>query len=271
MSTNLTRHYHPTAFEQGQIKTAFKKLPVFLGVDEKMCSLTVHLNHSNGVRENKHLDWTDLDTITEINHNTFSCLLFSYYPKIDNSYIIYIESRYHGDLFISCETPDMEKTNNLVEKLEQELRLEIIKDGESPETTFRDQQYIEKSRLQELKNISAVKFDLSRLISILEELNTCYKSHCYISVIMLTRALLDHVPPVLSCKNFSEVANNYRGSKSFKESMKHLENSSRKIADQYLHTQIRQKESLPNKTQVNFSNDIDVLLSEIGRVLHETT
>jgi len=208
-----------------------------------------------------------LSTIFEINHNTFSCLLFSYFPRGKGSYIIYIESRYHGDLFIHCETPDIEKTNNLVGILEQELRLQIKQDGEISEDTSRDEQYIDRSRLQELKDIPAVPFDLSRLIRILEELNSCYKSHCYISVITLTRALLDHVPPVFSCKSFSEVANNYAGSKSFKESMKHLENSSRKIADQYLHTQIRAKESLPNKTQVGFSNDIDVLLSEIGRVL----
>jgi hypothetical protein len=232
-----------------------------------MCSLTAHLNHSNGVKENKDLDWTELDTISEINHNAFSCVLFSYHPRGDSSYIIYIESRYHGDLFIHCETPDMEKTNNLVGILEQELELQIRQDDEFSEDTFRDQQYIDRSRLQELKDIPAAQFDLSRLIRILEELNSCYESHCYISVIMLTRALLDHVPPVFSCKTFSEVASNYAGSKSFKESMRHLENSSRKIADQYLHTQIRRKESLPNKTQVSFSNDIDVLLSEIGRVL----
>ncbi len=48
--------------------------------------------------------------------------------------------------------------------------------------------------------------------------------------------------------------------------MTNLENSSRKIADSYLHTRIRNKESLPNRTQVNFSNDMDVLLSEIIRI-----
>ncbi len=127
--------------------------------------------------------------------------------------------------------------------------------------------YVDKSRIQELKAISTTKFDLSKLIKILEEMNVCNQKQCYISLIMLTRALLDHVPPIFSCKNFSEVLNNYAGTKSFKESMAHLENSSRKIADQHLHSQIRQKESLPNKTQVNFSNDIDVLLSEIVRVL----
>ena len=166
MSASLTRSYHPTAFGQGQMETAFKKLPGFLGVDEKMCSLTAHLNHSNGVKENKDLDWTELDTISEINHNAFSCVLFSYHPRGDISYIIYIESRYHGDLFIHCETPDMEKTNNLVGILEQELQLQIKQDDESSEDTFLDQQYIDRSRLQELKNIPAVQFDLSRLIRI---------------------------------------------------------------------------------------------------------
>lgn len=84
---------------------------------------------------------------------------------------------------------------------------------------------------------------------------------------MLVRSILDHVPPEFSCKSFSEVANNYAGSKSFKQSMAHLENSSRKIADAHLHTQIRKTESLPNKTQVNFTNDLDVLLAEIARIL----
>lgn len=267
MSVSLTRFYHPVTFKPGQIKNAFKKLPGFLGIDEKKCSLTAHLNHANGITERKDLGWNDLDTISEINHEAVSCLSFNYHPWSGGSSIIYIESRYHGDLFIHCDTPDVDRTNNLVSILEQELRLEINQGGESSDDTSQDRQYVDRSRLQELKDIRTTQFDLSRLIKILEELNTCYKNQCNISVITLTRALLDHVPPIFSCKTFSEVANNCAGSKSFKESIKHLENSSRKIADQYLHTQIRQKESLPNRTQVNFSNDIDVLLSEIVRVL----
>jgi len=80
--------------------------------------------------------------------------------------------------------------------------------------------------------------------------------------------MLDHIPPIFQYNKFSEVANNYgKGGKSFKESMERLENSSRKIADGYLHSQIRSKEILPNDTQVNYSNDIDLLLSEIIRLL----
>lgn len=86
-------------------------------------------------------------------------------------------------------------------------------------------------------------------------------------MIVLTRALLDHIPPIFECNKFAEVANNYDGSKSFKEAMKNLENSSRKIADHYLHSQIRKRESLPTVKQIDFSNDIDFLLAEIIRGL----
>lgn len=267
MSASLTHFYHPITFKPGQIRNAFKKLPGFLGIGEKDYSLTLYVNHSNGIKESRNIGLNDLEKVSEINHNAVSCVLFSHYPKGDSSCIIYIQSRYRGDLFIHCDTSDMDKTNNLVSILEKELRLEIKKEGDSSDDTSQEPQYIDRSRIQELKDIRAKHFDLSRLIKILEELNTCFQNNCDISVITLTRALVDHVPPIFSCKTFSEVANNYAGSKSFRESMKHLENSSRKIADQYLHTQIRKKESLPNRTQVNFSNDIDVLLSEIVRVL----
>lgn len=79
------------------------------------------------------------------------------------------------------------------------------------------------------------------------------------------RAILDHVPPVFELDDFTKVANNF-GTKSFKDSMLNLNNSSRKISDAYLHTQIRKNESLPTLTQVDFSNDLDVLLSEIVRI-----
>jgi hypothetical protein len=128
--------------------------------------------------------------------------------------------------------------------------------------------YVDLSRLNDLRVVTSQQFDLTKLIRHCEELNKCYANECFLSVAMLIRAMLDHVPPIFGCKSFSEVANNYKGAtKSFKESMQNLENSSRKIADSHLHVQIRKKEVLPNKTQVNFSNDLDVLLAEIVRIL----
>ena len=100
-----------------------------------------------------------------------------------------------------------------------------------------------------------------------EELNRCAENDCVLATAMLTRAIIDHVPPIFNAKSFDEVANNYRGSKSFKESMKHLSTSARSIADGHLHVQIRKKEVLPTRRQVDFSHDIDVLLGEIVRIL----
>lgn len=125
--------------------------------------------------------------------------------------------------------------------------------------------YISKVRIRDLKKIKNSNFDFLRLIKFCEELNLAFGSKCYLSVITLTRAILNHVPPIFGVGEFTKVANNY-GTKSFKDSMLNLNNSSRKISDAYLHTQIRKRESIPTLTQVDFSNDLDVLLSEIVRI-----
>jgi hypothetical protein len=77
---------------------------------------------------------------------------------------------------------------------------------------------------------------------------------------------LDHVPPIFGFEKFKDLANNYAGSKSFRETMQFLQNAARKIGDGHLHTQIRNREVLPNQNQVNFSSAIDVLLAEVVRI-----
>ncbi len=127
--------------------------------------------------------------------------------------------------------------------------------------------YVDTGRLQELRDISNANFDLRRLVALCEELNACAANGCLHATAMLTRAIIDHVPPIFGAKTFNEVASNHGGGKSFRESMVHLSNSARKIADSHLHTQIRTKEVLPTRTQVDFSRDLDVLLGEIVRIL----
>jgi hypothetical protein len=124
--------------------------------------------------------------------------------------------------------------------------------------------YVDPHRIDEMRKISASQWDLSKLIRLCEELNTANKTQSYFSVAMLSRTILDHVPPIFGCNSFPEVANNYGGGgRSFSKSMKHLENSLRNIGDAHLHVQI----SLPTRTQVNFSNDLDVLLAEVIRIV----
>jgi hypothetical protein len=127
--------------------------------------------------------------------------------------------------------------------------------------------YVDISRIEELDNIKNKSFDLSKLIQFCRELNSCFRNCNYLAIAMIIRAIIDHVPPIFGCKIFSEVCNNYKGTKSFKYSMLNLDKSLRKISDNHLHSQIRKTEVLPNRTQVNFSNDLDVLLAEIVRLL----
>jgi hypothetical protein len=125
--------------------------------------------------------------------------------------------------------------------------------------------FVNAGRIEALKGSRAGKFDLSRLIRMCEELNDCSEREDAHATIMLTRAILDHVPPVFGVSTFAEVANNH-GGRSFKGAMSHLENGSRRIADLYLHAKMRDRETLPNMTQVDFSAPLDLLLSEIERL-----
>jgi hypothetical protein len=130
---------------------------------------------------------------------------------------------------------------------------------------------IDEARLSEVRALKVAGYDLARLVQLCEEINACYQVGAYHAVIMLTRAILDHVPPLFGCKNFAEVANNYAGAKSFKQSMAHLQGGARNIADLHLHGRVREVESLPNATQVNFSQYLDLLLAEIVRHCKVTT
>jgi hypothetical protein len=126
---------------------------------------------------------------------------------------------------------------------------------------------IAESRLAELRKLVPTGFDFKKLIRLCEEINTVYSEKCYFATAMLTRGLLDHVPPLFGKSTFSELANNYAGGgKSFKEAMHHLENAARKVADAHLHGPIRRSETLPTPQQVNFASQLDVLLSEIVRI-----
>jgi hypothetical protein len=126
---------------------------------------------------------------------------------------------------------------------------------------------VAESRLVELRSVVSADFDFRKLVRLCEEVNSAYGSQCYYATAMLIRGLLDHVPPVFGFKTFSEVANNYAGGgKSFKETMHHLENASRKVGDAHLHMPVRKTETLPTAQQVNCGQQLDVLLSEIVRI-----
>jgi hypothetical protein len=127
---------------------------------------------------------------------------------------------------------------------------------------------VAESRLVELRSVVSSDFDLRKLVRLCEEINSSFGMQNYYATAMLIRGLLDHVPPMFGFKTFGEVANNYAGGgRSFKETMHHLENASRKVGDAHLHMPIRKSETLPTPQQVNCGQQLDVLLSEIVRIM----
>jgi hypothetical protein len=129
-----------------------------------------------------------------------------------------------------------------------------------------DYSYVDSDRLNALKVVKSKEYDLSKLIKLCEEINLCYSNNCNLATIVLLRSILDHIPPIFGFITFSEVCAGY-GKRTFKEISSRLNSSSRKIADSYLHDPIRKKETLPNKTQVNFSQELDYLLAEVISVI----
>lgn len=128
--------------------------------------------------------------------------------------------------------------------------------------------FVHPIRIEELRKIQNKSYDTKKLIRLCEELNSAFHSNNLISASLLFRAIIDHVPPVFGCKNFTEVANNYSGgTSSFKKAMQKFDNVLRNIADNNIHSQIRQKEVLPTPIQINFTQELDLLLSEIIRIL----
>lgn len=126
--------------------------------------------------------------------------------------------------------------------------------------------FVDNDRIKEIRELDSDKFDLTKLINLCQEINVSYTSNCFFSTGILTRVIIDHIPPIFGKATFLEVTNVY-GTRSFRDSMINLNKSSRKIADAFLHTKVRKKESLPNSTQIDFRSDLDVLLMEIVRIL----
>jgi hypothetical protein len=109
------------------------------------------------------------------------------------------------------------------------------------------------------------RFNYKKLICLLRELNSCYKSKYPYSSLMLVRAVLDHVPPLLGYNLFEEVVNNYAWSKTDKIYMKSLLDF-KNNADDALHRQISSDKDLLGIENLPTSNRLNRLLQECLKV-----
>ena len=151
----------------------------------------------------------------------------------------------------------------LIESLKHD---HLLGSEQNPTVTNSTEHYVARSRIAELRQIHSADFDLRRLVRLCEELNRCFGANSFCAAAALVRTIINHVPPIFGAKNFTEVANNV-GGKSVKKSLLRLETASRDISNDVLHQQIQKREVLPTAIQVDFKNELDVLLGEIIRRL----
>lgn len=200
-------------------------------------------------------------------NNLFTIKIYTYEKQVDfDEFKVFCK---HQDFWIKSGINSY-YTLEALALIGKDVTNEIIGNSEFGEAKKSEvnnaNKFIDETRLDELRSINNTNYDLTKLIRLCEELNDNYSRENYLSVGMIGRTIIDHIPPVLNFSSFKEVANNYSGH-SFKKSMQHLDKSLRNIADSYLHEQIRNKETLPNATQVSFQQDMDRLLEEIIRIL----
>lgn len=148
-----------------------------------------------------------------------------------------------------------------------EQKMAELKPGYIMKKSKDKEPFVDLLRIKELGEIKNNSYDLSKLIRMLEELNNNYDNDNYYSVAIISRAIIDHVPPIFGIQTFTNLIHQKKFSRSFLKSMNHLNETLRSIGDSFLHQTIRENEVLPNKTQVNFSQDLDILLTEIIRIL----
>jgi hypothetical protein len=171
---------------------------------------------------------------------------------------------------------DLEKSNkwaNTLNLLLNKMREQIIvynKNTEviTPENSsmlqkkVRKEYYINPQRIQALKEIETSNFNFEKLIKILHEINICFQYGQNYALIILQRAILDHIPPVFGRKTFANFINHLELSE--RKYFKKLDDDLRDLADISLHKQIRKRRiETPTIEQIDFSKKIDNLLGMI--------
>lgn len=109
----------------------------------------------------------------------------------------------------------------------------------APEGSYIDAQVIVAIKARE----GTDRFDRSKLLRLIEELNDNYLRGNGYAVHALLRAILDHIPPLLGCADFASPVSNYRWNRTDRSYMRKLLDFKLQ-ADDVLHRQISGKADL---------------------------
>lgn len=125
------------------------------------------------------------------------------------------------------------------------------------DTPGRSMPYVDVQVINALRaGNGADRFDRAKLLRLIAELNDNHGRGNAYAAHMLLRAILDHIPPLLNCADFKEVANNHAWSRTDKAYVRKLLDFKLQ-ADDALHRQISAKpdllaiEDIPPRAWVN--------------------
>lgn len=126
--------------------------------------------------------------------------------------------------------------------------------------------FVHKSVIADIIAFSSNDWDTSKLARFCEELNFAYSSGNFYSCAILSRAIIDHVPPLFDRKDFKIIAANWPES-SVKRQMIHLDNVTKQFGHAVLHNQISKNVGNINHTSIDCKQALDTLLRECIRKL----
>lgn len=122
--------------------------------------------------------------------------------------------------------------------------------------------YVDAGQITALENCSDKP--PVKLIEHCISLNNNYKNKNYTTVAILVRGILDYIPTIFSFANTAQVYSGLKGKRTFKNALKELDQASRNLADDGLHTPARKDETLKvSKITVdNLLGNLNIVLSE---------
>lgn len=130
--------------------------------------------------------------------------------------------------------------------------------------------YVDEKTIEALLSKSGNgKFDVTKLLALIDELNDNYANENTYSCLALIRAILDHVPPIFGYKSFAEVASSYGSvtwTRTDKDHAKALRDS-RGLGDDALHRMITKHVDALSMGDVPAPTRLRVLLREATEAL----
>lgn len=127
--------------------------------------------------------------------------------------------------------------------------------------------YIETSLIAALQNCSDKP--PIKLLEHCTSINNSYKKQNYTTVAIVIRGVLDYVPTIFGFANTAQVYSAPNGKRTFKNALQQLDQASRNLADDGLHSPARKDETLKvsKLTVDNLQGNLAIVLSETATQL----